>query len=91
MNFIETEDVKNMELSTNSLWVEKYRPINLNQYIGDESFKLTIENIIKNNEVNNLLLFGDAGGGKCLDFSELVDIEIDLTRKEYDLLKKYEL
>jgi Holliday junction resolvasome RuvABC ATP-dependent DNA helicase subunit len=42
MAFFETEKVNNVE-STHSLWVEKYRPKVLNEYIGNDLLKEKVE------------------------------------------------
>ncbi len=49
---------------TNTLWVEKYRPSNLDTYIGNEHIKGKISSYISNNDVPHLLLHGKAGTGK---------------------------
>lgn len=49
---------------TNTLWVEKYRPISLDTYIGNEHIKGKIFSYISNNDVPHLLLHGKAGTGK---------------------------
>ena len=46
------------------LWTEKYRPKNIHQLIGQESFKLDAENWIENKDMPNVLLHGSAGVGK---------------------------
>ncbi len=46
------------------LWTEKYRPKNIQQLIGQESFKLDAENWIENKDMPNVLLHGPAGVGK---------------------------
>jgi replication factor C small subunit len=47
-----------------SLWVEKYRPLKLEDFVGHQSLKDTIDVYIKNNDIPHLLLYGKAGGGK---------------------------
>lgn len=47
-----------------SLWVEKYRPIKLDGYIGNEQLKQTVDAFIKKNDVPHLMLYGSAGTGK---------------------------
>jgi replication factor C small subunit len=49
---------------TNSLWVEKYRPTKLEDYVGNEHLKQKISDYIKSGDVPHLLLFGKAGTGK---------------------------
>lgn len=48
----------------NTLWVEKYRPITLETYVGNESLKQTFLHYIESNDIPHLLLHGNAGGGK---------------------------
>ena len=51
-------------MSENSLWVEKYRPTRLENYVGNEHLKAKVERYIKSNDVPHLLLYGRAGTGK---------------------------
>jgi len=46
------------------LWTEKYRPKNIGELIGQESFKLDAENWIELGNMPNVLLHGPAGVGK---------------------------
>jgi len=46
------------------LWVEKYRPTTLENYIGNEVIKSKIEDYLKQGSIQNLLLHGVAGTGK---------------------------
>ena len=48
----------------NSLWVEKYRPNVLENYIGNEHLKGTIAKYIEENDMNNMIFYGPAGTGK---------------------------
>ena len=48
----------------NTLWVEKYRPIELKDYIGNDSIKSKVEVYLKNGDIPHLLLYGKAGTGK---------------------------
>jgi DNA polymerase III delta prime subunit len=48
----------------NSLWVEKYRPKKLADYVGNEHLKSKVEGYLENGEVPHLLLYGKAGTGK---------------------------
>lgn len=48
----------------NTLWVENYRSQTLDQYIGNDGLKSTIDNWIKKNDIPHLLLYGKAGTGK---------------------------
>jgi replication factor C small subunit len=61
------EDVLNDEISkrkSHSLWVEKYRPMNLKDLLGNQELKEKLALYIKNNDIPHLLLYGKAGGGK---------------------------
>ena len=49
---------------SNSLWVEKYRPKNLENYIGNEHLKSKVEHYLESGDVPHLLLYGKAGTGK---------------------------
>ena len=48
----------------NSLLNEKYRPTTLDNYVGNENLKSSIANQLKNNDIQNYLLYGPAGTGK---------------------------
>ncbi len=51
-------------MSKHSLWVERYRPTQLENYVGNEHLKAKVERYIKSNDVPHLLLYGRAGTGK---------------------------
>ncbi len=63
MSFIEFEEVKPSE-NTHYLWVEKYRPTTLENYIGNQQLKDTIKSFIDKGDVPHLLFYGTAGTGK---------------------------
>ena len=46
------------------LWVEKYRPTTLNEYVGNETIKNKIADYLEQGSIQNLLLHGVAGTGK---------------------------
>ena len=46
------------------LWVEKYRPTTLENYVGNEVIKSKIKDYLKQGSIQNLLLHGVAGTGK---------------------------
>ena len=46
------------------LFVEKYRPQDLNEFVGDDTIRLKIQEYLKTGKLQNLLLFGPAGTGK---------------------------
>ena len=48
----------------NSLWVEKYRPSNLDSYIGNEHLKSKVKVYLESGDLPHLLLYGRAGPGK---------------------------
>ena len=63
---------------SNSLWVEKYRPNKLDNYIGNQHLKSKVENYLKSGDLPHLLLFGKAGTGKTTLAKLLVNnIECD--------------
>lgn len=47
-----------------SLFVEKYRPSKLENYVGNEHLKTTISKYLEQNDIQNLIFYGQAGGGK---------------------------
>lgn len=47
-----------------SLFVERYRPSTLDTYVGNEHFKTIISTYLKQNDIPNLIFYGQAGGGK---------------------------
>ena len=60
MSFFEQKE----EMVDNSLWVEKYRPVKLDDYVGNEHLKEKVSGYIESEDVPHLLLFGRAGTGK---------------------------
>ena len=62
----------------NTLWVEKYRPSNLNTYIGNEHLKSKVKVYLESGDLPHLLLYGRAGTGKTTLAKLLVNnIECD--------------
>jgi len=57
------EDTTNEEIN-NSLWVEKYRPRKLTEYVGNEHLKQKVSDYLQSGDVPHLLFFGKAGTGK---------------------------
>jgi len=49
---------------THSLWVEKYRPSKLDDYVGNEHLKGKVAGYLETEDVPHLLFFGKAGTGK---------------------------
>jgi replication factor C small subunit len=48
----------------NTLWVEKYRPNNLDNYIANDSLKNKLKSFIDSQDIPHLLFYGGAGTGK---------------------------
>jgi len=63
------------ELS-HSLWVEKYRPSDLNTYIGNEHLKSKVSIYLESEDVPHLLLYGVAGTGKTT-LAKIITSNID--------------
>lgn len=78
-----------MRTTKNSLWVEKYRPTTLEEIVGNDDFKIYLNKVITTQDMGQLMLSGAPGTGKCLDFSEKIPIEIDLSDDEILILKEY--
>ena len=47
-----------------SLWVERFRPTKLENYVGNETIKKTVQTYINQNDIQNLIFYGPAGTGK---------------------------
>jgi DNA polymerase III delta prime subunit len=52
------------EENNHSLWVERYRPTKLEDYVGNEHLKSKVEGYLESGDVPHLLLYGKAGTGK---------------------------
>ena len=63
MSFIAFEEVKQSE-TQHYLWVEKYRPNTLENYIGNQQLKDTVKGYIEKHDIPHLLFYGTAGTGK---------------------------
>jgi replication factor C small subunit len=64
------------EQINHSLWVEKYRPSKLDDYVGNEHLKNKVSGYIENEDVPHLLFFGKAGTGKTT-LAKLIVSSID--------------
>jgi len=62
----------NTALATNNVWVEKYRPTNLNEVILGNTNKRIFKEIINSNYFPNLLLYGPPGTGKTTAIINLI-------------------
>jgi DNA polymerase III delta prime subunit len=62
VDLVHLENNKNMDLD--KIWSEKYRPQNIEDLVLSDDDKRIIQNFIKNDEIPNLLFYGNAGTGK---------------------------
>jgi DNA polymerase III delta prime subunit len=44
------------------IWAEKYRPVKIDDYIGNEAFKTELRNIVSKGQLNHLMLYGNMPG-----------------------------
>ena len=51
-------------MDLDKIWSEKYRPQKIEDLVLCDNDKKIIENFIKNDEISNLLFYGNAGTGK---------------------------
>ena len=51
-------------MSTDFLWVEKYRPQKISDTILSSELKKTFQKIVDNGEIPNMMFTGTAGTGK---------------------------
>ena len=63
MSFIDFDTTPKTE-PTHYLWVEKYRPTNIDNYIGNQQLKETIKSYIEKHDIPHFLFYGTAGTGK---------------------------
>ena len=62
--------------SVHTLWVEKYRPEQLEGYVGNQAIVEKVKIYLQNGDVPHLLLFGTAGTGKTT-LAKLISKNID--------------
>lgn len=62
--FEEKENIEELAKPNNTLFVEKYRPKKLEDYIGNDHLKEKVAEFIKTNDIPHLLFYGKAGTGK---------------------------
>jgi DNA polymerase III delta prime subunit len=53
-----------MNNNEHTLWVERYRPSKLEDYVGNEHLKSKVEGYLESGDIPHLLLYGKAGTGK---------------------------
>jgi len=61
-SFFEMEEIP--EVSDHSLWVERYRPKTLTEFIGSATVKETLQLWLENKDIPHLLFFSSPGTGK---------------------------
>ena len=49
---------------SNTIWVEKYRPVELDTYIGNDHLRDKVSVYLESGDLPHLLLYGKAGTGK---------------------------
>jgi len=47
-----------------TLWVERFRPTTLEEFVGNKNLKATIQKYLDQNDIQNLLFYGQSGTGK---------------------------
>ncbi len=67
--------------SVNELFSEKFRPQKLEQLIAPERVKSQL----KHGLIQNLLLYGSAGTGKCVDENTIITVRNKKTNKIIDI------
>lgn len=56
-----------------SIWIEKYRPKNFNEIIGQDKNIEILKNLINNNSLPHLLFHGESGVGKTSTINSIVN------------------
>lgn len=64
MSFFKEDKKEENNKPDNTLFVEKYRPTKLKDYIGNEHLKDKVAEYIKTSDIPHLLFYGKAGTGK---------------------------
>jgi replication factor C subunit 3/5 len=59
--------------SYNLPWVEKYRPKNMDQIIGQDKIINSLENMFKNGSFPHMLFYGGSGSGKTSTILSIID------------------
>jgi len=62
LSYFEMEEA--VEPNFHGIWVEKYRPKTIQDFIGSSHLKQTFENYITNKEIPHIMLYGPPGTGK---------------------------
>lgn len=64
MNFLEEEEKTYDSDKNHTLWVERYRPKKLDDYVGNPILRAKVNQFIESNDIPHLLFYGKAGTGK---------------------------
>jgi replication-associated recombination protein RarA len=65
------------DTTLNALWVEKYRPKTIEEIILPDDQKKFLSDCMHKQDLPHCLFIGPAGGGKCHDGSEKIEIYIE--------------
>ena len=74
-------DFTEVKANTHYIWSEKYRPVSLEDYIGNETLKNELHNIISKGQLNHLMLHGSCPGTGKTTAAKLVVKNIDCDYK----------
>ena len=72
---------------TNYLWVEKYRPLTLDTYIGNDHLKSKVRVYLESGDLPHLLFFGKAGTGKTT-LAKILVKNSDVTFATFQIAKE---
>jgi replication-associated recombination protein RarA len=61
---MDIKDIKFAEKAIKNSWTEKYRPSSIKELVCDEYTEKYFKNMLNNKTINNMTLYGSAGGGK---------------------------